>query len=225
MNHAFPPETPESGPVPREPYLNIPPATGIMVLVLCAVFGVTTYVPGLLDEATELLAFIPAWFFNDPLQHAHRLASHGLLHYGWTHILLNITGLLAFGSGVERIMGSRHMTAVMIGGIILGALGHSILYHAETVPLGGASGGVSALFGASIPFITPANQWRRVSTVFILFNIAIGMLGVPSEPGLNIAWQAHIAGFLFGLLYGRHILKTTHPVPVTAQDDADVNRE
>ncbi|MEM6415999.1 MAG: rhomboid family intramembrane serine protease [Pseudomonadota bacterium] len=101
---------------------------------------------------------------------------------------------------------------------IAGAFLFSILYYDERVLLVGASGGVSGLFGGIVRMINrSAGQFTPglrplapltdpivwiLSGVFIVLNIAQGLFGVGLGPGeqVDIAWEAHLGGFFFGLL-------------------------
>jgi membrane associated rhomboid family serine protease len=85
------------------------------------------------------------------------------------------------------------------------------------VPVVGASGAVSGLMGAAFRFIfidprtTPVWPPARLSltsrpvllasAVWIVLNIVLGVTGfTPDGFGRAIAWEAHIGGFLTGLL-------------------------
>ena len=183
--------------IQKEPAINIPPSTLLVSIVLLAIFAALQK-----DTVFEWLvpraSFIPADFKSS---NAYTLLSYALLHFGWAHIITNVTGLLAFGSGVERLLGVRKFWLVFIGGIVLGALGHYALFPHSTDPLGGASAGISALFGCALPLMVRKRDLVIANVVFVLTNLLIGMMGMPGEPGLSIAWQAHIVGFLFGEVF------------------------
>lgn len=181
----------------KERLFNLPPLTFWTGIVLGLVF--LAMLDGrFFDWAVDRLSFVPAAFGQQPGLLGYTLLSHALLHFGWPHILTNLAGLLAFGSGVERLYGRRHFFVILIGGIVLGAAGHWALFPTATIPMGGASAGISALFGAVLPVIVQRRELVIASAIFILVNLVIGTIGLPAQPGLSIAWQAHIFGFLFG---------------------------
>jgi len=185
----------------KEPLFNIPPLTFWLALFLLVCFAVLQN-DKWLENIVPVFSFIPQYFTVFPVQYSYTLLSYALLHFGWMHIATNLAGLLAFGSGVERLLGRKKFTLIFIGGIIIGALGHWALFPHGTDPLGGASAGISALFGAVLPLIVPNRRdFIIASIIFILTNLIVGLVGMPQQPGLAIAWQAHIFGFLFGIIF------------------------
>jgi membrane associated rhomboid family serine protease len=185
----------------KEPLFNVPPLTLWLTAFLLFCFALLQN-QKLFDLAVPLLSFIPQQFTAAPVFYFYTLFSYALLHFGWLHIATNLSGLLAFGSGVERLLGRRIFCLVFIGGVLIGALGHWALFMHGEEPLGGASAGISALFGAVLPMMVSKRRDLAIaSIIFILTNLVIGLIGVPQQPGLAIAWQAHIVGFLFGMIF------------------------
>lgn len=199
---------------PKEPLFNIPPLTMWIAIILILIFGVLQ-IPSVFEFIVPILCFIPEIFTQHPLQESYTLLGYALLHFGWPHIATNIAGLLAFGSGVERLLGRKWFMVIFVAGTIFGALGHWALFPHETDPLGGASAGISALFGAVLPLLVKRRDLIMANVVFILTNLAIGLMGVPNEPGMSIAWQAHIVGFILGQIIVFFILKK---IPQTEQE-------
>ena len=193
---------------PREPLLNIPPLTLVMAVALFAIFIVTNFSPAQSENFISHSVFIPGVLRFGT---AYTLLSYALLHFGWPHIVMNGFGLLAFGSAIERLAGKKIYALIFIGGIVLGALGHWALFPNSLSPLAGASAGVSALFGAALPFLVKRPQLLSTNLVFILSNIALGYMGMPNgdptqSQDMTIAWQAHLFGFAFGEAVGFLIL-------------------
>lgn len=188
--------------VKREPLFNIPPVTGILVGLIVVLHLLRLKLPywGELQIVARY-AFIPAKFMAEPLRYLYTLVTYAGLHFGALHLAINSFGLLAFGSGVEKMLGRWRMFIVLLLGVIGGVLGHLVLFAGSDVPLGGISAGVSALFGALL-WLMGGNARNAItaSSVFIVTNIVVGMMGMPDQPGLAIAWQAHIAGFITGML-------------------------
>lgn len=196
MTDIKPPQKPD-----KEPLFNIPPLTFGIVLGLTAIHLVRSFSLPMNQTLVNALAFIPIAFTAQPLTQFYTLLGYGLLHFGWAHFLTNITGFMAFGSGTERLFGKAWLVFILCGGIVIGALGHWALSPQSLTPLGGASAGISALFGTLLIALTHTRRsyWSMV-TVFVLTNIIVGFIGLPDRPGLGIAWQAHIFGFAFGLV-------------------------
>lgn len=193
---------------PKEPLFNVPPLTLWLSVILLICFGILQNATWF-DRLVPLLSFVPQEFTSAPTTYAYTILTYALLHFGWAHIGTNIAGLLAFGSGAENLLGRKNFCFIFIGGVVLGALGHWALFPHGADPLGGASAGISALFGAVLPLLLKRRDVLIAGIVFILTNLVIGTIGMPQSPGMVIAWQAHIFGFVFGqffvviLLYSR----------------------
>lgn len=149
--------------------------------------------------------------------------SHAFLHGDWTHFLTNAVWLLAFGTPVARRIGAARFLVFCAFGAAAGALLFDVLNPSLLAPMIGASGVVSALMGAAARFALSggAARWGEGAyvprltlresltdrtvlffiVIFFVTNVALGsgaafLLG----EGGAIAWEAHVGGFLFGLL-------------------------
>lgn len=152
--------------------------------------------------------------------------THMMVHADVTHLVFNSAWLLAFGSVLcARIGGLRFLTFSIAGGIC-GALLFLILNPGLLAPVIGASGAISAMMGGVMRFLFPAIdrgeghllrerpsaipaltlsralQDKRillVSAAFLAINLlAIIGFGKFGEAG-DVAWEAHVGGYLFGL--------------------------
>jgi membrane associated rhomboid family serine protease len=136
------------------------------------------------------------------------------LHGSWPHVLMNSIAALAFGPPVARLMGFNLRGVVaffafyLVCGAIAGA-GFVALNPKDTTPLVGASGAISGLLGAASRII----QGRgRIGSMFggtvigmaaawIIVNAILGLTGLtPGAAGLPVAWQAHVAGYVAGVI-------------------------
>ena len=153
--------------------------------------------------------------------------SHMLLHGSWLHLGINAAWLLAFGSIIARRMDTLRFLAVFtlcgLGGAAL-----FLLVNMDVVAfMVGASGAVSGLMGAVFRFLFQAREYggfgslhaeprnvplmplsvaltnRRVLTavavwlgINAIFATDVGRMLADGE----IAWEAHIGGFLVGFL-------------------------
>ena len=154
--------------------------------------------------------------------------SYGLLHGSWLHLASNAVWLAAFGSPVARRLGPSRFLNLMALSTIGGALLHWRSRALDVLPLVGASAGISGATAAAIRFVfapglrfgelgddevvravpaEPLGQlWRNSRALLFIAiwfatNILFGAGLVPIfGEETSIAWEAHIGGFLVGLL-------------------------
>ena len=131
------------------------------------------------------------------------------LHAGLLHLGGNMWSLWIFGNNVEDAFGSFGYIAMYVASGIAATVGFILLNPDVTVPLVGASGAISGVMGAYLVLYPRA---RVVSVFPILFFLPIALpasiflafwfLGQFALLGqvTGIAWEAHVAGFLFGAL-------------------------
>jgi membrane associated rhomboid family serine protease len=174
--------------------------------------------------------------------------TYSLLHANLTHIGFNVLWLLPFGSALARRFGAVRFFVFMAVTAAAGALAHLITDEHDPAAMIGASASVSGAMAAAIRFAfvqgsflsfsrgdadaaakVPALSlwqalrdrrvlaflaiWFGVNIIFGIGSIAIGM------EGLKVAWQAHIGGFLAGLL----LFSLFDPVPPAATRAADAS--
>jgi membrane associated rhomboid family serine protease len=203
----------------RQPIFNIPPITGALLLANIAVHGFRMLLP---DEADDriirLFAFFPARYaagrwgwpaFIDPI-------SYQFLHANLTHLFVNMLALLAFGSGVERRLGRWRMLALTILSGVAAAGAHWAAYPSSALPVVGASGAISGLFGGVLRMLARGAGGRRTGlwpllALWIIVTVIAGQTGMPGEPGAQIAWVAHLGGFAFGLVVFGLLDRTAPP--------------
>jgi membrane associated rhomboid family serine protease len=155
--------------------------------------------------------------------------TYGLLHGSLPHILFNSVWLAAFGSALARRFGSARFLVFSALATAAGAGAHYLVHSGDMIPVVGASAAVSGhmaavsrfMFQASGPLRTNRRDamvwqaeavplgriWRdRRIVVFLAVWLGLNLL-VGFLPGLfagdgdaSIAWEAHIGGFLFGLV-------------------------
>ncbi len=142
------------------------------------------------------------------------LISALFIHGSWGHAGMNAVGALAFGAPVARLFGLslKGAAGFFLFYLLCGAvanLGYAALHPHDALPLVGASGAVSGLFGAASRLIEnrPALSPFRSRTVivslaaWIVINVALGLLHyAPGIGDAQIGWEAHIAGYIAGLL-------------------------
>lgn len=159
------------------------------------------------------------------------LVTYALLHGSWTHLAVNALTLAAFGSPVARRLGDLPFLAFLACGAVAGALAHFVLHPLDISPMVGASAGISAAMAAIVRFafapgailggmplerkgsnppVEPLTNLigNRSAIMFVLVWFGTNALSgaFPQSTGSDaaVAWEAHIGGFVFGLLaFGR----------------------
>lgn len=154
------------------------------------------------------------------------MVSHAFLHADWMHLTINGAWLLAFGSLTARRCGVAGFLALYAFAAAAGALAFYVVDPSALVPLVGASGAISGMMGGAfrLLFSTPAGGFamlhsfpmavprmplalalrdrRTMSAVgiWVAVNLAFGLGLADVFASGQIAWEAHIGGFLFGFL-------------------------
>ncbi|MCB9987739.1 MAG: rhomboid family intramembrane serine protease [Rhodospirillales bacterium] len=203
---------------PKEPLINLPPVTKALALVFLGIHALMSLLdPVQRYEIIDTFGFVPALYSGD-----HALnwpafigpVTYMLLHGSWAHVLINTVMLAAFGSGMERWIGSRKMLILFVGSSLCAALVHLLFNLGSPEPVIGASGGISGLFGAALLILNqrgamggPANKQRIVTlvVVWILISVLFGFIGAPG--GGTVAWIAHIGGFLAGIALLKPVMR------------------
>jgi membrane associated rhomboid family serine protease len=153
--------------------------------------------------------------------------TYALLHGSWTHVILNTVWLAAFGTPVARRCGTIRFLALALIGAAAGAALHVFVYPLQVVPMIGASAAVSAMVAAAAWFVFARPVWmlagrvaepherpretlasmvrNRGVVIFVVLWFAINLLTAYLARPLgitdaSIAWEAHVGGFLAGLL-------------------------
>ncbi|HWB88409.1 MAG TPA: rhomboid family intramembrane serine protease [Acidimicrobiia bacterium] len=126
------------------------------------------------------------------------------LHGGVGHVLFNMWFLWIFGNNVEEAFGHmRYILLYVIGGIVA-TLAFVVVNPDSTVPLVGASGAIAAVLGA-YGVLFPAHRvlslvgWFFIPIPAALF-LGFWFFAQFGLGGTNTAWEAHVGGFLFGLV-------------------------
>ena len=128
----------------------------------------------------------------------YRLLTSAFLHYGPTHIVLNMWALFVVGPPLENWLG-RVRFAVLY---LLSALGGSVLVYLlspDNALTAGASGAVFGLFGATFVVARRLRTDTRWVVAIIAINVVFTLV-VPLVSSQNISWQGHLGGLISGAL-------------------------
>jgi membrane associated rhomboid family serine protease len=130
-------------------------------------------------------------------------------HANLTHLLVNMLGLLFFGTAVEKELGSKEFIFYyLLTGVLAGVFSFAayLFSGGAYTPLLGASG---AVFAVLLAFATlqPNAQiliWGLIpvrAPVMVLGYTAIELFSQVIGTSSNVAHLTHLAGFGFGWLY------------------------
>jgi membrane associated rhomboid family serine protease len=203
---AFPSSIPP-GSSARPPAINLPPLTLALLGVMTAIYLVLLIAPTEVEQLVVVhFAFIPAAYLSAGRPVWSLLAapfSYALLHGGFGHLALNGVMLAVMGQVLERRLGPGRFLLLFAVGAAGGALVHALVGGSPQVPLVGASAGVGGLYGAGFVlqrrgvYLGPNGQLLiALAGLFIIMNL----LGVILPILGNIAYAAHLGGFVAGAL-------------------------
>lgn len=153
--------------------------------------------------------------------------TYAFLHASWLHLGFNCLWLVAFGAPVARRFGNWRFLVFCLVTAFAGAVTHYLTHIDDLQPVIGASAAVSGTMAAAARFVfqpgaslrelqADPNLYRPALTLrgMLRDRSAMGFLGAwfianllvgiaPQFSGFAggpVAWQAHIGGFVVGLL-------------------------
>ncbi|WP_421694891.1 rhomboid family intramembrane serine protease [Aestuariivirga sp.] len=217
---------PNQPPLKSPPAINAPAAVLGVIGLLAAIHGALWFGGENWQRwALFALALIPVRFTDPgfamiPGSQYWSLFTYMLLHADWMHLLFNCLWLLIFGTPAARYLGTSRFLALCVISGLVGGLCSLALHWGQEIIIIGASGAVSGLLGAAMPLIygrsvaggarpltlgelirnPRALMFTGVWLALTLFSGAAGWTGNSFVSEGGIAWEAHIGGFLAGLL-------------------------
>lgn len=148
------------------------------------------------------------------------LITNLFLHGGWLHLLSNMWYLWLFGDNVEDFLGRFRFLWFYACCGLAANLAQLLLDAGTTTPIIGASGAISGVLGAYLVTF----PWARILTLvplpifpffallpvpalfflafWFLLQVQQGALAL-FMTGTNVAWWAHIGGFLTGIILAK----------------------
>lgn len=184
-----------------------------------------SFVPARYDASVLAQGVLPGGF---PAK-LWTFVSYAFIHGDFVHLGVNVVWLLAFGSAVARRFGAMRFLAFFAITAAAGAAMHLATHAGELFPMVGASASISGLMAAAmrfafqrggpiaslrhadensyrvpaVPLLTALRDPRILAFLGAWFGLnllfGLGSAAIVGE-GQEIAWEAHIGGFLAGLI-------------------------
>jgi len=148
--------------------------------------------------------------------HLWQFVSYAFLHGGWLHIIGNMFFLYLFGNNVNDKLGNVGYLCFYLAGAVFSGIGHTLLNNNPAV---GASGAVAAVTGAYFALFP-----KTLVTVFYWLFYFIDTIDLPAfyfiglklilidnvivRTTPHVAYDAHLAGYAFGIAASLLLLTT-----------------
>jgi membrane associated rhomboid family serine protease len=142
------------------------------------------------------------------------------MHGGWMHYLGNMLYLWIFADNVEDVMGYKRFIIFYLVSGIFASLSQAAIDLQSNVPIIGASGAIAGILGSYL-YLFPKARVLVLVPFFIFFTIRVPayillifwfiyqFLNLGNQAS-NVAWLAHIGGFVYGYLYSLLFLTKAH---------------
>jgi len=190
------------------PYITVT----IIILNTLAWFYELSVPNDVLPAFLQVYGVVPAAF------HASTLVTSMFLHGSWMHVIGNMWYLWIFGYNVEDRLGhGRFIVFYLLCGIVA-AFGQILIDPTSTLPTIGASGAIAGVMGAYF-VLYPQSRVLTLIPLIIFWEVielpAIILLGfwflmqlfsagaiavTASTGGGGVAFMAHVAGFITGIV-------------------------
>ncbi len=167
------------------------------------------------DTIVRAFGFVPAHIVNLKLLAMPTFFTSMFLHVDLIHLIGNMLFLLVFGRTVETQLEVKNYLAFYLASGVTATTTHTLINPSSTVPLVGASGAISGVLGAFLIYNPKARitlipdpiliyVLRRLTIripawIFILIWFLLQLHFATEPESSNIAFWAHIGGFLMGV--------------------------
>ena len=194
-----------------------------LVAVLTLIFGLEVYlgVNGQIEPFMAQTAFYPNKLGR--AEAVWSLITYAFLHGGIAHLLGNLYFLWIFGDNVEDRLGKTRFTILYLVTGVIAALTYYVGNMRSDGAMVGASGAIAGLMGAYFILFPRVKLWVMVIVYplkiraiwYLLFWVGTQFL-IMLTPGSNVAWLAHLGGFVSGVGLGWLLKPKDEPLPQAA---------
>ena len=225
-----------TSPTRQPPIINAPWPVAGFALVLVAAHLVISLLPTRLQNAVFYFgALFPERFWSSseapslaglpPYANGFEaflpMVASAFIHADWMHVILNAAFLVALAKPLLELMrggwparepaASMLLLALFLFAQVASSLTFLVGSFPEGGPAVGASGGISGLLASVLLIREGPGRWLLsqrflvASSLFVVANAVFAFIG-PRLLGANIAWQAHVGGYVGGALFMRMVL-------------------
>ena len=188
----------------QTPYMNhFLIAANIVVFLLSMRFALD---PQTGKNALDLRPWARSFMLLSDHPSIWQFITYAFLHGGLWHIFGNMFFLYIFGNNVNDKLGNIGYLCFYLGGAIFSAIGYTLI---SSNPILGASGAVAAVTGAYL-VLFPKTYVKVIvwffydvdlrAMYFIFFKLIFWDNILAADPSHGIAYNAHLAGYGFGIL-------------------------
>lgn len=204
-----------SPPGKAPPVFNVPKVVLVLAGMMIGAHILFEVMPASWTNAVmTYLIFNPGhlhYFDYSPIVIGARWFGHTMVHFGWTHLLVNAAFLIAFGTPIARQIPAYSFVLLFFLGAAGGMIAVTLVYGNQEIGVFGASAAVSAMVGAlarmvyirrGAELVPPPFNDTKNGTIFVgvFFAINIAMFFLPGPGGATVSGEAHIGGFVAGFL-------------------------
>lgn len=206
-----PDPNPERSDPSHGPLINAPWAAAFVASIIVGGYAVQAQFP--IRYVANAMAFAPKLLWQG---HAERLVTYNFAHGNWAHALMNAAFALAFGAPLARYFGERVVGALIFMAFYLAcgvaaALAYAVIPGTAENALIGASAAVSGLMGGAARIIAGRGEVGGIlsrpviamGAAWVILNLIFAAVGASFIPGAGdapVAWQAHLTGYVAGVL-------------------------
>ncbi len=186
----------------------------LIILSICTIIFIIQISSENRDFYTYYFGFKPASFFNDSYSILYPLLTiftSIFMHGGWMHFLGNMLYLWIFADNVEDVLGTKKFIIFYFISGIFASFSQALVDLNSNIPMIGASGAIAGVLGAYLRLFPNAKilvlfpfviffTFRLPASILLVIWFIFQFLNLGNQ-GSNVAWIAHIGGFLFGFIY------------------------
>ena len=177
---------------------------------------------GVLDLRGLMISYGAFWDFLFPPGAVHQalfpgqsysmLLTHAFLHAGTIHVLMNAVIFIALGKTLAVYFGLRLVMMTMLLGALSSGVAFGLL-ESTAAPMVGASGVVFAFIGLWLQ--ASRSELKRLgrpgrSTASVMMSLIVIHVLLHVFMGGQIAWQAHLGGFVAGYFLMPWLIDRSH---------------